>query len=145
MAVLMIGATEREKIAEIIAYAKAHPLPVDDLRKCMVANHDATTVRLDDRQPGHQRPPSQHIIFPGGFHAAFSIEAQPAGLCTHLSVSVVGRSKKGACPSPEAVQMIAAEFGVPFPADKMWMEEFDPGEFAINLVSLYAPTEEGHA
>ena len=41
--------------------------------------------------------------------------------------------------------MIAEEFGVPFPADKMWMEEFDPGEFAINLVSLYAPTKEGHA
>ncbi len=24
-------------------------------------------------------------------------------------------------------------------------EEFDPGEFAINLVSLYAPTKEGNA
>ena len=66
-------------------------------------------------------------------------------MCSHLSVSVFGRAKKGACPSPEAVQMIAEEFGVPFPADRMWMEEFDPGEFAINLVSLYAPTEEGHA
>lgn len=42
-------------------------------------------------------------------------------------------------------KMIAEEFGVPFPADKMWMEEFDPGEYAINLISLYAPTKEGHA
>lgn len=143
MAVLMIGATERNKIAEIIAYAKAHPLSFDVLRKSAVADTD--TLKLEDRKPGHERPPSQHVVFPGGFRVAFSIEAQPAGFCSHLSISVVGRAKKGACPSPAAVEMIAGEFGVPYPANKMWLEEFDPGEFAINLVSLYAPTEEGHA
>jgi len=143
MAVLIIGATEREKIAEIIAYAKAHPLSFDQLRKSAVA--EAETVRLEDRQPGHERPPSQHVIFPGGYRAAFSIEAQPAGLCTHLSISVFGRSKKGMMPSPQAVAMIAQEFGVPFPPDKGWTEEFDPGEYAVNLLSLYAPAQEGHA
>lgn len=143
MAVLIIGKTEREKIAEVVAYAKAHPLTFDVLRNSIVP--DADTVKLRDRQPGHERPPSQHVIFPGGYRAAFSIEAQPAGLCTHLSISVFGRSKKGMMPSPEAVAMIAEEFGVPFPADKGWTEEFDPGEFAVNLLSLYAATQEGHA
>lgn len=143
MAVLIIGKTEREKIAEVVAYAKAHPLSFDTLRKSVVTNAD--TVRLGDRQPGHERPLSQHVIFPGGYRAAFSIEVQPAGLCTHLSVSIFGRAKKGMMPSPEAVQMIAEEFGVPFPADKGWTEEFDPGEYAVNLLSLYAPAQEGHA
>jgi hypothetical protein len=35
--------------------------------------------------------------------------------------------------------MICREFGVPYPGDRMWLEEFDPGEFAINLLSLYEP------
>ena len=56
-----------------------------------------------------------------------------------MSVSVFGRPRRGMMPSLEAVQMIAEEFGVPFPPDKVWNEEFDPGEFAVNLVSLYAP------
>lgn len=142
MAVLIIGATEREKIAKLVAYSKAHPLTFDH-RTGVSDNRDV--LKLEDRQPGQELPPPQHISFPGGYRAAFSIEAQPVGLCTHLSVSVFGRAKKGAMPSPEAVMMIAEEFGVPFPADKAWAEEFDPGEFAINLLSLYAPTQEGHA
>jgi len=143
MAALIIGATEREKIAEIVAYAKAHPLTFDQLRNSIVADTD--TLKLEDRNPEHVRPASQHVIFPGGYRAAFSIEAQPAGLCTHLSISVFGRSKKGMMPSPQAVESICQEFGVPFPPDKGWTEEFDPGEYAVNLVSLYAPTKEGHA
>jgi hypothetical protein len=139
----MIGATEREKIAKMVAHAKAHPVLFDKVRDAAVG--DQPVLVLQDRKPGTIRPPSQHIIFPGGYRAAFSIEQQPPGLCTHLSISVEGRSKKGMMPSEPAVQMIAEAFGVPYPADKMWIEEFDPGEYAINLVSLYHPTPEGNA
>ena len=48
-------------------------------------------------------------------------------------------------PSLEAAVMIAEEFGVPYLADRMWLEEFEPGEFAINLVSLFSPTPEDRA
>ena len=143
MALLMIGDTERARIAELIAYAKAHPLTFDVIRQCMT--EDKSTLKLEDRQPGHERPPSQHIEFPGGYRAAYSVEMQPVGICSHLSISVFGRSKPGMMPSEPAVQMIAEEFGVPYPAEKMWMEEFDPGEYAINLVSVYAPAQEGNA
>jgi hypothetical protein len=140
----MIGATEREKIAKAIAHAKAHPVLFSAIRDTGVSDTDV--LELKDRRPTTlKRHPSQHIMFPGGFHAAFSIEQQPPGFCSHLSISVEGRSKKGACPNPAAVQMIAKEFGVPYPADKMWLEEYEPGEFAINLVSLYAPMQAGHA
>jgi hypothetical protein len=143
MAVLMIGATERERIAEIIADAKAHPVPLSRIRQGVM--DDTDVLELKDREPGFERPRSQHIMFPGGYHAAFSIEEQPAGFCTHLSISVEGRSRKGMLPSSQAVQMICEEFGVPFPPDKGWTEEFAPGEYAVNLVSLYKPTQEGHA
>ena len=143
MSILIVGATEREKIAEIIAHAKANPVTFDTVRQGIVS--DTPLLRLKDRVPGVERPQSAHVTFPGGYRAAFSIEQQPAGLCTHLSISVVGRSRRGMMPSIEAVKMIADEFGVPFPSDRAWTEEFEPGEYAVNLVSLYAPTKEGNA
>jgi hypothetical protein len=145
MSVLMIGASEREKIAKIIAWAKAHPIPLSVLQTGVV---DHTPVlQLKDRRGREHfvRPPSQHILFPGNYHAAFSCEEQADGFCSHLSISVEGRKRKGMMPHPAAVEMIAQEFGVKFPADRMWMEEFEPGEFAINLLSLYQPRAEGHA
>lgn len=145
MAVLMIGATEREKIADMIAQAKAHPLTLEIIRQFISIDNNADVLKLKDRPAGFERPPSQHILFPGGYRAAFCIEEQPAGFCNHLSISVVGRAKKGMMPNEAAIKMIAEEFGVPYPADKMWMEEFEPGEYAINLLSLYAPTTGGNA
>ena len=77
MAVLIIGATERERIAEIIADAKAHPVLFDQVRQGIA--DDAAVLQFKDRMPGFERPPSQHMTFPGGYRAAFSIEQQPAG------------------------------------------------------------------
>jgi hypothetical protein len=144
MSILIIGATERERAAEMIANAKANPVPLSLIRQGTL--DDIKLLRLKDRPPGLERPPSQHMMFPGGYRAAFSIEEQPAGMCSHLSISVEGRSRKGMMPSVEAVQAIAEVFGVPFPPNAGgWTEEFEPGEYAINLVSLYAPAQEGNA
>ena len=143
MSVLMIGSDERERIKEVIAYAKAHPLSLSVIVAGKV--DDTDVLELKDRAPGFERPRSASVIFPGGFRASFSIEQQPSGFCTHLSVGVEGRSRKGAMPHPEAVRMICEEFNVPFPPDRHWIEEYEPGEFCINLVSLYAPAQEGHA
>lgn len=140
MAILIIGETERERIREVVAEAKAHPVSLSLLRQGMADN--TPVLKLKDRKPGFERPPSAHVTFPGGYRAAFSIEEQPAGFCTHLSISV---ERKGKMPSVEAVQMICEEFGVPFPPDRGWNEEFEPGQYAVNLLSLYAPAKEGHA
>jgi len=140
MAVLIIGAPEREKIAELKASATAYPVRWE--RHAVV--EDTHMLMLKDRKPGHERPPSAHLVLPGGFRVAYSVEEQPAGYCAHLSISV-NRHRKGMMPSLEAVQLIASEFGMAFPADKMWNEEFEPGNYAINLLELIEPREEGHA
>lgn len=141
MAVLMIGATERERIAEVIAFAKANPVrfDVDELVEKVPQNTNA--LRLTDRPPGMERPPSQNVIFSFGLRAAFSVEDQPVGLCTHLSISIDEGPHRGKLPNPHVVAFIAEAFSVPFPADKMWPEEFDPGAWAINLLSLFKPKE----
>lgn len=144
MSVLMIGATEREKIKRVIERAKKRPMPLSRVREGAV--DDTSLLKLEDRKPGFVRPRTAQVDFPGGYRAAFSIEEQPAGLCTHLSVGVENRSRKGMMPSEEAVKLICKEFGVPFPANGgMWIEEYEPGEYAINLVSVYAPAQEGNA
>ncbi len=88
IAVLMIGATEHERIAVIKAHAKAHPVPLSLIRRGRVDDTDVLELKV--RKPGLVRPPSQHVMFPGGYHAAFSVEEQPIGFCSHLSVSVEG-------------------------------------------------------
>jgi hypothetical protein len=144
MPVLLISENETKRIAEIIADAKAHPVTLETIRQG--AAPDRHVVKLKDRKPGLEQPPSRHMVFPGGYRAAYSIEEQPAGLCSHLSISVMGRAEKGKTPSPEAIKMIAEAFGVPFPdGANVWLEEFDPGEYAVNIVALYAPKPEGHA
>jgi hypothetical protein len=137
MPVLIIGATEREKIARVIAYAKAHPISLDKIMQVAVLD-DKPVMELKDRKTEFIPSSSAHVIFPGGFRAAFSHEYQPPGLCSHLSISLFDHARKGVMPSPEAVAMIAQEFNVPFPPDKTWTEEFAPGEYAVNLVSLLA-------
>ena len=143
MSVLIITPAERARAAEIIAEAKAHPVPLTTVRQGTLDH--VKLLRLKDRNPELVRPKSAHMMFPGGYRAAFSVEQQPSGMCSHLSISVEGRSRRGMMPSVEAVQAICEVFGVRFPPDMGWTEEFEPGEFAVNLVSVYAPAQEGKA
>ena len=53
MSILIVGATEREKIAEIIAHAKANPVTFDTVRQGIVS--DTPLLRLKDRVPGDNR------------------------------------------------------------------------------------------
>lgn len=92
-------------------------------------------LALSDRKPGFERPPSQHVIL-GTYRAAISFEKQPAGLCRHLSISAI---KPGTLPLPIVLEMIAKEFGFaefPPPQGRVWLEEFDPGHEAVNVIEL---------
>lgn len=134
MSVLMIGATEREKIQRIIAQAMRSIMPLE-LVSQGVANGRPTLTHRERSVLGErfELPPSAHIEFPGGCRAAFSMEVQPVGTCSHLSVSV---NRAGWVPDPSVVKAVAEEFGVPYPATgSSWVEEFAPGEYAVNLVS----------
>lgn len=143
MSVLMIGETEREAIRQIVQFAKDNPVSIEEV---MAAPRMPDTTVLAYEGRGEIKPRSRgEITLPGGFRCCLSVQHQPAGYCTHLSISVEGRPKKGAMAHPAAVEMIANEFGVGYPADKMWIEEFEPGEYAINLLSLFWPTTPGNA
>lgn len=107
---------------------------------------DAPILSLQYRAGREQlvRPESEHVCIPRGYRAALSFEQQPSGLFRHLSVSV---DTPGRLPHPEAIAALAREFGfTDFPptVGRTWMEEFDPGHHAINVVELVMPVG-GHA
>jgi hypothetical protein len=139
--ILAIDEITRQRIASLIERAQKRPVPFDAVR-----NHAAPpgtkNLSLKDRKPGLVRPQSAHIDIPFGYTAAFSIEEQPNGLVRHLSISV---DTVGRCPNEAAVAMIAEAFGMMEPFDAVWLEEFDPGHHAVNVLKLVAPRTEGHA
>jgi hypothetical protein len=99
---------------------------------------DKPTMMLADRPAGFKRPQSEIVELPVGYRANISFEEQPAGLCRHLSVSV---DRPGMLPSIDAFAMIAHAFG--FSAahhSQVWVEEFKPGQNAVNVVQLDEPT-----
>jgi len=135
---LIINDAVRRAIAKAIKQAEAQPLTLTkaaDHGNVIAAKGE---LKLADRKPGFERPESQHVDIPVGYRAAYSVEEQPIGLCHHLSISV---DKKGKVPTPQAITMIAKEYGIEFDIDSprhdvtVWLEEFEPGHHAINLVT----------
>jgi hypothetical protein len=146
MAILLLGNEEKVAIDRAIKRARKRPLPFDLGRR--MALPDQFTVKLADRRPGapsreqHHRP--EQVLIPIGYRAMVSFEEQPAGMCMHLSISVE-RDDPSKMPSVEAVAMIAEAFGI-IPAEaKVWLEEYEPGRHAVNIVKLVTPTPGGHA
>lgn len=131
---LIINAETRAAIAGAIKRAEAHPLPLAFVAAGAV-EPAKTELRLADRKPGFERPASELVVIPHGYHVAFSVEEQPTGLCNHLSVSV---DALGKLPSPEAVSLIAEEYGMTMVLGDtaIWLEEFEPGHQAVNVVTV---------
>lgn len=136
---LIINQAVKAEIVAAIERARANPLPLAETMKIAILD-DRTELKLADRKGRPQRFNSQGLLLPGGFQVSFSFEEQPAGIVRHLSVSV---DTPGKFPQPAAVEMIAKEFGFSgFPPDggKVWMEEFRPGHYCINVAELAHPS-----
>jgi hypothetical protein len=141
---LVIDFRVRAMIDAAVARARANPTPWEVLAPFAVADA-GPELKLSDRKTGNAELAealvrrSQFVDIPVGYLAAISFEHQPGGLCRHLSVSV-DTSAKGALPHMLAVGMIAEAFGFrPGAERRIWIEEFAPGERAINVIELESP------
>lgn len=138
MSVLVIGPAEQEKIRDALAEAKAAPIKWEVLKKYALPDSGdrkfMKEVRLEDRARVVDvgGPRSYPVMFPGGVIAAISFEEQPCGLVKHLSIS----TPRGV-PHPVVIAIIADAFEMPAEAPtRFWLEEFEKGRHAINLVQL---------
>lgn len=132
---LILDPPTRAAIAAADARARAAPLPWAVLQE-FVQFKDLPHVTLADRRGG-EPPRSEQVLIEYGYRAAISYEMQPAGLIKHLSISV---DEPGKLPHPLAIQEIMAAFGIEQP-DNAWLEEFDPGHEAINIVKVVGPSD----
>jgi len=140
--VLIITPEVRAAIQGAIGRARAKPVP---LATAMAMAHmdNSPELLLADRKPGTpDRPPSQCLLLPGGFEVAFSFEEQPAGMVRHLSIALHD-AKPGKVPNAGIVAGLAREYGFsgfpPMPYGRVWLEEYRPGRFAVNMVELVSP------
>lgn len=141
MRVLVLSAEKQDELKAAVERAAAKPIPIEVVAAGAV-ERPTTELKLADRKPGFSRPLSEAVMIPHGYMVAFSVEEQPGGLCNHLSVSV---DKPGMLPSPDAVAMIADACGMEFEQNiergtvMVWLEEFDPGHQAVNVVTVREP------
>src|SRR5262245_43532071 len=98
---LIIDDKTRAELKAANKRAEANPISAAVLKAGAVAptKHE---IKLSDRKPGFERPPSEHILIPVGYRVAVSVEEQPFGLARHISISV---EKRGKTPNPAAVEM----------------------------------------
>jgi phenylalanyl-tRNA synthetase beta subunit len=135
MALVIIDDVDRARIKQIVEQAVANPIPWTELQAA--AMPDKTVIKLADRAPGYIPSRAANIIL-GTVRAAFSCEQQPAGTVGHLSISV---NRKGMLPHEVVIAHIATEFNMT-PWDRAWIEEFEPGEYAVNVVRLLSEADD---
>jgi hypothetical protein len=140
MSVLVIGEENRKNIQTAIEKARSNPVPWV-LMKEIASPTPTHDLHIDEVKRVivdtiYESYPTQSLTL-GNVRVAFSFEYQPAGLFRHLSVSV---QRKGKLPHPEAVKMIALEFGFsdfpPKRSYRIWKEEYEEGLFVINLLEI---------
>jgi hypothetical protein len=141
MTVFIVDDDKRAEIAAAIARARANVVPWITLRAMLPDwNQETGTLMLADRKPGTElRPSAIPVHFVGGITAAISFEEQPAGLIRHLSV---GSGKHGKVIDPILFAAVAEEFGfreLPTGNGRVWIEEYAPNKFAINVAVIEQP------
>lgn len=132
MGILIIDDRVKQEVADAVQRARAKPISFEILKAGAIP--DAAVVTLEDRPPDLKRPQSENVII-GSYRVAISFEEQPAGLCRHISVSTLAPAT---VPPRIVCEQIAALFGITRPPSEghIWLEEFEPGHFAVNFLLL---------
>lgn len=135
---LVIGDVEKVKIKAAIELARGKVNRWEHMKEFALPG-DGKPVRLEDKKPSTDLSwrHTSTVNLPVGYTCCFSFEEQPAGIFRHLSIAV---DTVGKLPGPAAIKMISEVFGLHDP-DHGWLEEFEPGHYAVNLVELEPPTE----
>jgi hypothetical protein len=138
MSILHLGEHEQRAIAKALELARDQTLPWSIGKRIAIDDRDdpKTELKLEERKHDNPFPRSQHLLL-GSYLCAISFTEQPAGLVRHLSVSV---RTPGKVPNEIAIQMLAEAFGFtsgwPPTRGRVFLEEFEPGHHAVNIVEL---------
>lgn len=137
---LLLDETVLKRIAAAVEEARQHVRPLGEVAR---VGRITDTQVLTMAERARDFPPATEfsavsVPLPFTFRANVSFEEQPIGLCIHLSISV-GKDATGEfrMPSQKAFIAVAQAFGLAADGSRQgmsWVEEFEPGHFAVNLV-----------
>ena len=133
----------QDRLLAAVQKARTKIIPWDVLKECLpVQNQESDKLTLADRGRVPLREP-ETVLLPFGWRVAISCEEQPAGILLHLSMSSPAKRK---VPRPEAMVMVIEACGfTPDDIAREWLEEFEPGHFATNILIMLEQRKEGHA
>lgn len=143
-----------------VVEARKNVVPWEKMKDIAIGT-PTDTLMLSERKGEHPRmPASLSVDIPVGYRAAISFEEQPAGIFRHMSVSTPRKGEKH-LPHPAVIAECCRLFGftdglvklllqqmAPEHANfvgRIWMEEFEPNHFAVNVIELETSREAGHA
>jgi hypothetical protein len=141
MTAFIISSDDDKRFKDAVERAKAHPIPWEVLKTGIPPNQPTDRLTLADREglPEVSRT-REEVMLPLGWRVAITVEEQPAGRLLHLSMS---SPKKGKIPNEHAMRMVIEACG--FKLDdcaRGWLEEFEPGWNALNVLIFLAPPKE---
>ena len=144
MTVFVLRPEDDERIKQALERAREYPVPIAKMRvQHQTVLDEKDVLDLKDRTVEPLKKHIEQVMIDGGWRLAISCEEQPIGFVAHLSLS---SPVPGRVPVPEAIMMILRVLGLENAERKGWLEEFDPGHYAVNVLALLRePQATGHA
>lgn len=150
MTALLVTPEKQDEIRRAVANARANVIPWDLMRDVAIDDRakPTGTLLLSERKPGSERRPASIAVhFGGGVTAAISFEEQPAGIIRHASFGT-GKAGNDRLLNPVIIDALCKLFGFrEFPPSqgRVWIEEYRPNYFAVNVAEIEVEREAGHA
>lgn len=140
MTVFLIRPEDAARLKAAALRASTKVIPWEQLSHYLTPNQQTGTLTLAEREvtPVNRTQHVESVRLPFDWRVAISCEQQPAGVLLHLSMS---SPRKGRVPRQEALQMVVEACGYTMDdVVRFWLEEFDPGHFAPNVLIMLKAT-----
>jgi hypothetical protein len=131
----MVGPEDKAQLKKAIRQALVNPTPWEILKTGLNEECQETDrITLADRKGIAVERHIEQVILPLGWRVAISCEEQPGGRLLHVSMS---SPKKGFTPTDYAMLMLVEACGYKSKdIARAWLEEFEPGWNAVNVLIL---------
>ena len=137
---LDITPLQRNAIQRAIILAASLPVPLEVVVETRVPMPFAGYTTRPSHPVVTQRA---HLIDIGNYAVLVAFEVHPEGTVRHISIT---EGDGGAIPCPLMSAVLCEAFAFSdFPPEMVWVEEYEPGHFALNFAEFSGRSAAGHA
>jgi hypothetical protein len=138
MTAFLLRPEDTEQLKAAAERAALNPIPWEILQKGITPHQETDRLTLAERAgtPDVARI-REVVVLPLGWKVSITCEEQPAGTLLHLSMSA---PRAGKIPNEHAMKLVIEACG--FTLDdcaRGWLEEFEPGHNALNVLIFLKP------